>query len=256
MFYLVLTTIVVAAAAACVVYQEEIEDAQYLINAAIMWEPVRHVYAVFAVYLVSETLMIPGSIMSVFIGYTLSAAYNDSCRALVVGTPVLCLATLISAIVSFVFAKLMPNCVSAYFKKKFPIIEATNSSTQTDRLLLVFLTRLIPMAPMSMVNFLIGLTNTSVTDFFVSLIGNVLSVFLYLFMGTSINDLFVIMESKNHKFHDNSTFLVISTIGSLYCVAGIIWTIILTYRHYCYILEMHSLANDDCDHLEINSNDA
>ena len=105
-----------------------------------------------------------------------------------------------------------------------------------------------------MVNFMIGLTNTSCTDFLVSLIGNVLSIFLYLFMGTSINDLFVIMETKNHKFHDNSTFLIISTIGSLYCCAGIIWTIILTYRHYCYILEMHSLT-DGCDNLEINSND-
>lgn len=128
MVYLGFTTIVVAAVSACVVYQEEIEDYQYLINAFIRWEPVRHIYAVFVVYLVSETLMIPGSLMSVFIGYTLSAAYSDSCRALVVGTPVLCFATLMSAIVTFLFARIMPNCVSGYFKKTFPIIEATNSS--------------------------------------------------------------------------------------------------------------------------------
>ena len=100
---------------------------------------------------------------------------------------------------------------------------------------------------------MIGLTNTSWTDFLVSIIGNILSVFLYLFMGTSINDLSDIMDDKEHKYHDNSTFLVVSTIGSLYCCAGIIWTIILTYRHYCYILEMHDLADDE--DLEINSDD-
>ena len=109
------------------------------------------------------------------------------------------------------------------------------------------------MVPMEMVNFMIGLTNTNWTDFLVSMIGSVLSIFLYLFMGTAINDLSIIMKTKDHKYHGDSTFLVVSTIGSLYCCAGIIWTIILTYRHYSYILEMHDLSDDE--DLEINDGD-
>ena len=72
-------------------------------------------------------------------------------------------------------------------------------------------------------------------------------------MGTSLNDINEIIDSDEKK---SNSYLVASTIGSLYCCAGVIWTIALTYRHYCYILEMYELEQNQYENLEINSDDA
>ena len=196
-FYLLILTLFGAFAGGCVLYKHKISKYLNLAELYIKWtKPEKHLKYVFAIFLISEVGCVPSSVVCIFAGFILSGAYHDSCKVLTNATPVLCLASFFLAILNFFIGKITPGVISDYFKDQFIIIDALSSSTDADRMLLVFLGRLIPFLPSQPVNYLLGLSDFPCMDFLVSLTGNILSIFLYLFIGTGANDIFQILKSS------------------------------------------------------------
>jgi len=79
-------------------------------------------------------------------------------------------------------------------------MKAIDKAIETEGLFLVFLLRLCPLMPLSLFNFIIGITSLSFGDYIIGLLGIIPATVGYVFIGTTLSD---IEEATNHPEWQN-----------------------------------------------------
>ena len=105
---------------------------------------------------------------------------------------------------------------------KYPILFALDKAVKTEGLFLLFMLRLCPLVPFSVLNFCVGFTSLTWYNFTVSLLGIIPSTIIYVYIGTGISDIKNAISTRN--LYSNSLVLWTAIAGTLLGLAGIIWT--------------------------------
>ena len=79
---------------------------------------------------------------------------------------------------------------------------AFDKAIKTEGLFLLFMLRLCPLVPFSVLNFCVGFTSLTWFNFIVSLMGIIPSTVIYVYIGTGISDIADAFDGKK-DLYDN-----------------------------------------------------
>lgn len=93
---------------------------------------------------------------------------------------------------------------------------------------LVFLLRLCPIAPFTVLNYLLGITGIKVKDFMLGAFGMLPGAFVYVLLGTTISS---IADAANGNFEGGAMTMVLLIFGTIMAFVAIIYISIVTKRY-------------------------
>ncbi len=159
------------------------------------------IFAFVCLYILIVLLILPASWLSLFAGF-LYGSY--------VGSIVVFIAASIGASAAFFisksfFAKMLKKVISSY-----PKLHVMEQVVQKGGLKLIFLARLSPIFPFSILNYFYGLNNIKFQTFALGLVGIIPGTFLYCSIGSLAKSL---QDLKNVQ-SPNNIYLTIFSIAS------------------------------------------
>ena len=181
------------------IFLEKIYDLSFFLNTGI------GVFSFVCIYILIVLLILPASWLSLLSGF-LYGAYFGSFIVFISASIGASLAFFISK--SF-FAKKLKHLFSRY--PKLSVIEKV---VEKGGLKLIFLARLSPIFPFSILNYFYGLNNVKFRDFALGLLGIIPGTFLYCSIGSLAKSL---QELKNVQ-SPNSLFMTVIGIISTFLV--------------------------------------
>ena len=115
--------------------------------------------------------------------------------------------------------------------KKYPTIYAFDRAIKDQGIVLVFLLRLCPIIPFSIMNFTLGVTSLTWCHFLFSLIAIAPSILLYVFVGTSIMDVADIVTGKIKGTAQDQLVLYSVVAGTFLGLVGVCWISCVANRY-------------------------
>jgi uncharacterized membrane protein YdjX (TVP38/TMEM64 family) len=191
-------------------------DRQALVKASLTWVKSLGILAPIAyitLYNLATILLVPGSLMTLGGGILFG---------LVWGTIYGLIAAFTGALITFLIGRYVAySWVQKRFcnTSKFKII---NAAVASEGLKIVLLTRLCPVIPFNLLNYLFGISQVSLKDYSVGSLGIFPATFMYVYLGTIVGDLAMI---------DNSTIAMSGTVAVMHWglrIVGFISTVALS----------------------------
>ena len=186
------------------IFLENIYNLSFFFNTGI------GIFAFVCIYILIVLLILPASWLSLLSGF-LYGSYLGSLIVFISASVGASIAFFISK--SF-FAKKLKN-----FFSRYPKLIVMEQVVQKGGLKLIFLARLSPIFPFSILNYFYGLNNVKFTDFALGLLGIIPGTFLYCSIGSLAKSL---QDLKNVQSPNNlyMTFIgVVSTFLVVYFLA-------------------------------------
>jgi len=142
-----------------------------------IWGPV----LLTVVYIFATILMVPGTILTLGAGFTFG---------LVVGTIAVSVGSIVGALAAFVVGRTMARDFVTQKAALYPKFAAVDQAVGQAGFKIVMLTRLSPLFPFNVLNYLFSITKVSTRDYFMaSWIGMLPGTILYVYFGTAIKSL-------------------------------------------------------------------
>ena len=186
------------------IFLENIYNLSFFFNTGI------GIFSFVCIYILIVLLILPASWLSFFAGF-LYGSYLGSIIVFISASTGASVAFLISK--SF-FAKKLKN-----FFSRYPKLRVMEQVVKKGGLKLIFLARLSPIFPFSILNYFYGLNNVKFRDFALGLLGIIPGTYLYCSIGSlakSLQDLKSIQSTNNLYF---TTLSVVSTFLVVYFAA-------------------------------------
>jgi len=182
------------------IFLENIYDLSFFFNTGI------GVFSFVCIYILIVLLILPASWLSLLSGF-LYGAYFGSFVVFISASIGASLAFFVSK--SF-FAKTLKNLFSRY--PKLGVIETV---VEKGGLKLIFLARLSPIFPFSILNYFFGFNNVKFRDFALGLLGIIPGTFLYCSIGSLAKSL---QELKNVQSPNNLYMTIIGVVSTFLVV--------------------------------------
>ena len=149
-----------------------------------IWGPV----AVAAIYVVAAVLFVPGSILTLGAGFVFGVAKGF--LAVWIGAN-------LGAAAAFLVGRTIARDWIARKVAGNPRFEAIDNAVGTQGFKIVFLTRLSPVFPFSLLNYMFGLTKVRFRDYVLaSLIGMIPGGLMYVYLGSALGSLAQVAAGK------------------------------------------------------------
>ena len=182
------------------IFLENIYNLSFFFNTGI------GVFSFVCIYIVIVLLILPASWLSLLSGF-LYGSYLGSIIVFISASIGASLAFFVSK--SF-FAKKIKNLLSRY-----PKLSIMETVVEKGGLKLIFLARLSPIFPFSILNYFYGLNNVKFRDFALGLLGIIPGTFLYCSIGSLAKNL---QELKNVQSTNNLFMTVIGVVSTFLVV--------------------------------------
>lgn len=151
------------------------------------WGPV--ILAV--VYVVATVLMVPGSILTLGAGFTFG---------LVKGTIAVSTGATIGSLCAFLVGRTMARGFVEQKAAENPKFAAIDRATEAAGFKIVLLTRLSPVFPFNLLNYLFSITRVRTRDYFLaSWIGMIPGTIMYVYLGSAAGDLTQLASGNTEK---------------------------------------------------------
>ena len=186
------------------IFQENIYNLSYFFNTGI------GIFTFVCIYILIVLLILPASWLSLLSGF-LYGSY--------VGSIIVFISASIGASVAFFISKSFFSKSLKNFLSRYPKLSVMEQVVKKGGLKLIFLARLSPIFPFSILNYFYGLNNVKFRDFAFGLLGIIPGTFLYCSIGSLAKNL---QELKNVQSPNNlfMTFIgVVSTFLVVYFLA-------------------------------------
>ena len=115
-------------------------------------------FALFMIFFVAQTCMIPGTILIVGSGFGLMMAFKDFWQAFLVATGACWLGMWAGSITGMLFARYMFRKTAKRLGKKYKIVKAFDVAMGNDGVVFLIIMRICPLLPFAMQNYVIGAT--------------------------------------------------------------------------------------------------
>lgn len=136
----------------------------------------------------------------------------------VLGTLIVLLGASLGAIISFIFGRIF---FSSWVQKKmiaFPKLQAIEKSVSNEGFKFIILTRLSPVFPFSLLNYVYGISDVKFFDYTLGLIGIIPGTFLYCSLGSLAADISLFDSVLSNRTTNLNSF-ILSFISFLATVA-------------------------------------
>ncbi|MEQ8208474.1 MAG: TVP38/TMEM64 family protein [Lacipirellulaceae bacterium] len=169
-------------------------------------------YALFlVVYVAATVLMVPGLILTLGAGFVFG---------LLRGTILISLSSVLGAVLAFVVGRYFARGFVEQKAQDYPKFAAVDRAVEDAGFKMVLLTRLSPLFPFNALNYLFGVTNVKLRDYFLaSWIGMFPGTIMYVYFGTLAKNLADLARGKYEG----------GTAEKLFLVAGLLVTIGVTF---------------------------
>lgn len=146
----------------------------------------------FVVILVTAFVVIimgPYSMFGVGTGYAFTRSYDSMVVVLTVGTVSVFLGALLGGIIAFVFGRYLCRSKIKKISKKNKILNAIDSTMETQGLKLVFLLRLSLLVPFNFSNYAFGGTAIKIGHFILGTLGLLPMALFWVYIGTTASNI-------------------------------------------------------------------
>jgi len=178
--------------------------------------PAAGVFAFIGVYFIATILFIPGSILTLGIGFVFANVFG-----LGLGVVLASIAVFVGAsagcIGAFLLGRYLLRDCMARIADRYPIMKAIDSALESKGLQIVFLMRLSPIVPFNASNYILGITAVSLRDYAVACFGMLPGTVFYVFLGSSAGDL---VDSASSGGSVTQTIVVV-VVGVVFGVAAV-----------------------------------
>lgn len=141
------------------------------------WGPV----LLIVVYIIATVFMVPGSILSLGAGFVFGV---------VKGTIIISIASTLGAIAAFIAGRTLARGFVEQKAKENPSFGAIDRAVERSGFKIVLLTRLSPVFPFNLLNYLFSITNVRLRDYAIaSWIGMLPGTVMYVYLGFAAKDL-------------------------------------------------------------------
>jgi len=196
-------------------------DLRELLQASLLWVDSLGVLAPIVymiIYNVATLLFIPGSLLTLKGGYLFGLFW---------GSIYVTIAAMFGAIFAFLIGRYLSRdwvCKQIESNDKF---KAINQAVKTEGWKIVLLTRLSPIFPFNLLNYVFGVTQVSIKDYILGSIGMIPATVVYVYIGSLASDLATVnMSNQPTTTESQIAKWVIRIIG---LIATIAVTVYLTH---------------------------
>lgn len=137
------------------------------------------ILAFIAIYNLATILFIPASLLTLGGG----ALYG-----LVWGTVYVLIASTLGAVLAFLIGRYVARGWICQWIQAHPKFKAVDAAIAQEGLKIVFLTRLSPVFPFNLLNYVFGITCVSLKDYMIGSLGMIPVTFLYVYFGSLVGD--------------------------------------------------------------------
>lgn len=170
-----------------------------------------------AIKVLGTILYVPGVLLAIGTGYAFKQVYKSYFLCVPCGVITYLIGSVIGCFIVFSISRLLLKGML------FPIFNKLKAFRALDRVLVKkgwkinILLRMSPIIPYNIMNYLLGVTSTSVKDYLIGLSGFIPLVICYIFMGATIDDFTNYTLSKNNKAME-LIILITSILMSIICI--------------------------------------
>ena len=164
------------------------------------------VLAFVLIYILVVLLILPASWLSLLSGF-LYGSY--------VGSIIVLIAAFVGASIAFFISKSFFSTKINKMINRYPKLSVIDQVVQRGGLKLIFLTRLSPIFPFSILNYFYGLNNIKFKDFALGLLGIIPGTFLYCSIGSLAKSL---QDLKNVQSASNLYITILSIVSTFLAV--------------------------------------
>lgn len=169
-----------------------------------VWGPV----LLAAVYVVATVFMVPGTILTLGAGFAFGV---------VTGTIAVSIGSVLGALLAFLVGRTMARDFVEQKVKEFPKFAAVDQAVEKAGFKIVLLTRLSPVFPFNVLNYLFSITKVRTRDYFLaSWIGMLPGTIMYVYFGTAVKN---IADLVGGRFEGGTSQKVLLGVGLLATVA-------------------------------------
>lgn len=138
---------------------------------------------------VCVVLMGPYSVFGVGAGYAFTRSYENMVVVLAVGTISVFVGALLGGTLSFIFGRYLCRSQVRKISQKNRILNAIDTTMETQGLKLVFLLRLSMLVPFNFSNYAFGGTAVKVGHFMLGTVGLLPMALFFVYVGTSVSNI-------------------------------------------------------------------
>jgi uncharacterized membrane protein YdjX (TVP38/TMEM64 family) len=168
-----------------------------------IWGPV----LLAAVYIVATVFMIPGSILTLGAGFTFG---------LVAGSLSVMVGSVVGSLAAFLVGRTFARDFVEQKAKENPKFAAIDQAVEREGFKIVLLTRLSPVFPFNLLNYLFSITNVRTRDyFFASWIGMLPGTIMYVYLGAAAKDLTQILSGNIEGGEGQKVLLGVGLVATI-----------------------------------------
>lgn len=165
--------------------------------------------------IIGTILYVPGILLAISVGFAYKTTLNSYLLSIPIGVLVISIGSAIGCSCAFFLGRYLLKSWLHSKLCKLRIYVALDRSLKNHGLRTNFLLRLTPLIPYNIVNYFLGVTSSTYRDYLLGLIGFLPLLIIYVFIGSTLNDL-ADMTIKDNELE--LVLLIVSLILSVLCI--------------------------------------
>lgn len=196
------------------------------------------ILSLITIKVVGTVLYVPGIILAIGVGFAYGQIFNSILISLPLGVATIFTGSMIGCTCAFYLGRYVLKGFLYPRLHNLTFFKVLNKSFHSHGKKVNFLLRLTPLIPYNIANYFLGVTETRYIDYLVGLTGFLPLLTLYVFIGTTLNDL-----SNIKKGQEKYQYLTISVTILFSLISIIIIAIIAKKQLYRQLEEEKTEAN-------------
>lgn len=183
--------------------------------------PTAGIFSFIGVYFLATVLFIPGSILTLGIGFIFANVFGLG-LGLIFSTIAVFVGASTGSTAAFLFGRyLFQDCIQNRLYKKYQVFEAIDTALKEEGLKIMILLRLSPIVPFNAINYILGVTSAKLRDYMLACFAMLPGTILYTFLGSSAGSL---VESASTGSGNLTVTIIVVVFGVVFGVLSIVAT--------------------------------
>lgn len=168
------------------------------------------------VKIIGTILYVPGILLAVASGYGFKQVFDSYLLSVPIGVIVMMTGSILGCCCVFFLSRLLLQGWLYPTLRKLKLFRALDRAIVKKGIKVNLLLRLSPVIPYNVMNYFLGITNTSFKDYLIGLSGFIPLVICYVYLGSTIDDLAQYSFKKSEK--QEIIILILSILISVVCI--------------------------------------
>lgn len=208
--------------------------------------PTAGIFSFIGVYFLATVLFIPGSILTLGIGFIFANVFGLG-LGLIFSTIAVFVGASTGSTAAFLFGRyLFQDCIQNRLYKKYQVFEAIDTALKEEGLKIMILLRLSPIVPFNAINYILGVTSAKLRDYMLACFAMLPGTILYTFLGSSAGSL---VESASSGSGNLTVTIIVVVFGVVFGVLSIVATTYYAKKELNKIIDKNenntNIADDD-----------